>query len=103
MKKIIMLAAIGMISTNAMAGPMYDSKSMTCSSIHERIAREGSIVLKFASHQPGSLMYNRYVSNSMSCLGQGSMTSASVPTSDDPSCKVKTCSFATGKGPNKNH
>jgi hypothetical protein len=39
----------------------------------------------------------------MTCIGQGAMVSASVPTSDDPSCKVKTCSPITGKGPNKNH
>ncbi|QND44272.1 hypothetical protein HB780_00100 (plasmid) [Rhizobium lusitanum] len=103
MKKIIMLAAIAMMSTNAMAGPMYDSKSLTCSSIHEKIASEGSIVLKYPSSNPAALTYNRYVSNSMSCLGQGAITSSSVPTSDNQSCKVKTCSFVTGKGPNKNH
>lgn len=104
MKTIIILAAVGMISTtNAMAMSAYNSKSMSCATVHEKMAQEGSIVLRYPSHHPGMMMYNRTVSNSMSCLGQGAMTSASVPTSDDPSCKIKTCSFATGKGPNKNH
>ncbi|WP_234910094.1 hypothetical protein [Agrobacterium rhizogenes] len=103
MKTIITLAAIAMMSTNAMAMSAYNSKSMTCASVHEKIAQEGSIVLRYPSHQPGLMLFNRTVTNSMSCLGQGAMTSASVPTSDDPSCKIKTCSFTTGKGPNKNH
>ncbi|MDR6900438.1 hypothetical protein [Rhizobium miluonense] len=103
MKTIIILAAIGMFSTNAMAMSAYNSKSMTCAAVHEKMAQEGSIVLRYPSHHPGLMMYHRTVSNSMACLGQGAMASASVPTSDDPSCKIKTCSFATGKGPNKNH
>ena len=103
MKKIIILAAIGLFSTNAMAMSAYESKSLTCSTVHEKIAKEGSIVLRYPSHHPGMPMYYRTVSNSMECLGQGGMASASVPTSDDPKCKIKTCSFATGKGPNKNH
>ncbi|MEF0943307.1 hypothetical protein [Rhizobium sp. BR 362] len=103
MKKIIMLAAMGMVCTNAIAGPMYNSKSMTCSSVRDKMAQEGTVVLQYPSSHPGLMMYNRYVSNSMSCLGQGAMASASVPTSDDPKCKMKTCNFTTGKGPNKNH
>lgn len=103
MNKFILVALAGMISTSAMAAPMYDSKSMTCSSVHEMMAKNGMVVLRIPSHQAGSMAYNRYVSNSMSCLGQGAMSSATVPTSDDPACKMKTCSFTTGKGPNKNH
>lgn len=103
MKMIIILAAIGMISTDAMAMSTHDSKSMTCSIVHEKMSQEDSIVLRYPSHHPGLMMYYRTVSNSMSCLGQGVMASASVPTSDEPSCKIKTCSFTTGKGPNKNH
>ena len=103
MKTIIMLAAIGLISTNAMAMSAYDSKSMTCSTVHEKMAHDGSVVLRYPSHHPGLMMYSRTVSNSMSCLGQGAMASTSVPTSDDPSCKIKTCNFTTGKGSNKNH
>ncbi|NLR97603.1 hypothetical protein HGP17_12360 [Rhizobium sp. P38BS-XIX] len=103
MKTMIIVAAIGMMSTNAMAMSAYNSKSMSCATVHEKMAQEGSIVLRYPSHHPGMMMYNRTVSNSMACLGQGAMASASVPTSDDPNCKIKTCSFGTGKGPNKNH
>jgi hypothetical protein len=104
MKKIILLAAIGLFSTNAVAMSRYDSQSLTCSSVHDKMARDGSVVLRYPSHRyPNLMMYNRYVSNSMACLGQGAMASATVPTSDDPNCKVKTCISVTGKGPNKNH
>ncbi|NKJ39862.1 hypothetical protein [Rhizobium sp. SG570] len=104
MKKIILFAAIGLFSTHAMAMESYNSKSLSCSTVHEKIAKEGSIVLKYPSSKvAGMNMYYRTVSNSTACLGQGAMANASVPTSDDPKCKIKTCSFATGKGPNKNH
>jgi hypothetical protein len=105
MKKIILLAAIGLFATNAMAMSSYPSKSMSCSDLHDMMKKEGgSVVLKYPSSKvPGMMMYYRTVSNSMQCLGQGGMAGASVPTSDDPKCKIKTCSFATGKGPNKNH
>jgi len=104
MKKIILLAAIGLISTNAVAMPRYDSQSLTCSSVHDKIAQQGSVVLQHPSHlYPNLALYDRYVSNAMTCLGQGAMASATVPTSDDPNCKVKTCVAVTGKGPNKSH
>ncbi|MBN8949190.1 MULTISPECIES: hypothetical protein [unclassified Rhizobium] len=103
MKTIIILAAIVLTSTNAMAISAYNSQSLTCATVHEKMAQEGSIVLRYPSHSGNVTLFNRTVSNSMSCLGQGTMTSATVPTSDDPKCKIKTCSFGTGKGPNKNH
>ncbi|MDE1994738.1 MAG: hypothetical protein KGI75_19695 [Rhizobiaceae bacterium] len=102
MKKIILLAAMALISSNAMA-EMHNSKSMTCSTIRDRVKQEGKMALQYPSSHPGLMMYNRYVSNSMSCLGQGSMASVTVPTSDDPKCKMRTCVFITGKGSNKNH
>ena len=102
-KKLILIAAIGMTATNAMAISRYDASSMSCASVHQKIAQEGAVVLQYPSHKPGLMMYNRYVSNSMMCIGQGSTASTKVSTSDDPSCKVVTCSNANGKGPNKNH
>ncbi|PZM17195.1 hypothetical protein [Rhizobium tubonense] len=104
MKKMILLAAFAMLASNAMAMSRHDSSSLTCSAIHDKIAQEGSIVLRYPSHRdPNLMMYNRYVANSMSCIGQGSMSSATVPTRDDPNCKVRMCNPVTGKGPNKNH
>jgi hypothetical protein len=104
MKTLFVFAAVGLIASNAMAISAYDSKSMTCSDIQQKMKQEGQIVLRYpSSSHSDMMMYNRYVSNSTSCLGQGAMTSANVPTADGQPCKVKTCSFTTGKGPNKNH
>jgi hypothetical protein len=104
MKKIVLFAAVGLLASNAMAMSRYDSQSLTCASIHDRIAQDGAIVLRYPSKMhPDLMMYNRYVSNAMTCMGQGVMASATVPTSDDPNCKVKLCNPTTGKGPNKNH
>ncbi|MDL2399494.1 hypothetical protein [Rhizobium mayense] len=104
MKKIILLAAIGLFSTNAVAMSRHDSQSLTCSAVHDEMAKDGMVVLRHPSHaHPDMMMYDRYVTNSTACIGQGAMGTVSVPTKDDPNCKVKTCVFATGKGPNKNH
>lgn len=103
MKKIILLAALGLFASNAMAMSRHNSQSMTCAEVHDEIARDGMMVLRYPSKQkPDMMMHNRAVTNSMSCVGQGSMGGTTVPTSDDPKCKVKTCNPTTGKGPNKN-
>lgn len=103
MKTLFVFAAVALIASNAMAMSEYDSKSMSCPEIQQK-AKQGSIVLRYpSSTEPDVTLYNRTVSNSMSCLGQGAMASANVPSADGKPCKIKTCSFATGKGPNKNH
>ena len=103
MKTLIIVAAVGMMATNAMAMSRYNASSMSCAAVHQKIAEEGAVVLQYPSHHPGLMMYNRYVSNSMMCIGQGSTSGVKVSTSDDPNCKVVTCANSNGKGPNKNH
>jgi hypothetical protein len=102
MKKIILLMALALSASSAMAMSRYDSHRMTCSALHDKIAREGEIVLRYPSHSVSNLMmYDRYVSSSAACVNRGTMSSASVPTSDDPSCKVQRCVSTTGKGHNR--
>lgn len=104
MKKIILVTATVMICSNAMAMSAYDSKSLTCSAVHDKIAQERSVVFRYPSRQQsGVMMYNRSVSNPIACLGQGAMATVNIPTSDNPACKIKTCNFTTGKGSTKNH
>jgi hypothetical protein len=103
MKKMLFIAAVGLLATNAMAMSSYVAKSVTCENVHQKIAQEGAVVLKFPSHQPGMMMYNRFVSNSTMCLGQGGSSRTSIAVSDNLKCPVMTCSTTTGKGPNKNH
>ncbi|PZM07977.1 hypothetical protein CPY51_29945 [Rhizobium tubonense] len=76
---------------------------MTCSAIHEKVAYKGAVVSMYPSTRPGLALFNRYVSNSLSCLGQGALGKASVPTIDDPRCPVTTCYLVTGKGPAKKY
>jgi hypothetical protein len=104
MKTMLMIALVGMIGTNAMAMSSYESRDMSCSSVHQKVSQDGLAVFEYPSKREDNvMMYSRAVTNSMSCLGQGAMASASVPTTDDPNCKIKTCVPVTGKGSNKNH
>lgn len=102
MKRLLFIAAAGLLATNAMAMSSYDAKSVSCGTVHEKIAQEGAVVLKYPSHQPGVMMYNRYISNATMCIGQGGASRTSIAVSDDPKCPVVACNTTTGKGPNKN-
>jgi hypothetical protein len=100
LKKLFLLMVFGLFATSAAALPRYDSQSLTCSSIHDKIAQDGAVVLQYPSrHAAGVMMYDRYVSGSNYCTMGWSMASRSVPASDNPDCKVRMCSSMTGKGP----
>ncbi|MFT4181006.1 MAG: hypothetical protein QM636_03700 [Rhizobium sp.] len=102
MKTIMLVAAFGLCASSAMAISRYDTPSMSCAAVHDKVAQEGEIVLQHPSHTVNNLtVYDRYVSNSAACVNRGIPTKASVPTSDDPSCKVLLCAPATGKGHNR--
>ncbi|MDE1992484.1 MAG: hypothetical protein KGI75_08265 [Rhizobiaceae bacterium] len=102
MKKIILVTVLGLIASNAMAMPRYDTQSMTCTTIQNKLAKDGSAVLSHPSTKvKGLMMYDLYVTNGSTCFGQGNMAGASVPASDNPNCKVKACAIAPTKGHNK--
>jgi hypothetical protein len=103
MKRIILIAAaLGLLATNALAETSItrmDSSTMTCEAVQSRLKQDGTAVLRYPSQKvPGMMMYNRYVASNTPCVGQGVMASSSVPTSDNPKCKVKMCGSNTGKG-----
>jgi len=50
MKKIILLAAIGMLASNAMAMSRHEFPVPYLFVCHEKVAREGSVVLRYPSH-----------------------------------------------------
>ncbi|TCR76759.1 MULTISPECIES: hypothetical protein [Rhizobium/Agrobacterium group] len=102
MKRLLFIAAVGLLATNAMAMSSYDAKSVSCGTVHQKIAQEGAVVLRYPSHHPGMMMYNRYVTNSTMCVGQGGSSRTTIAVSDDLKCPVMTCNTTTGKGPNKN-
>ncbi|HEY0123477.1 MAG TPA: hypothetical protein VGC14_17285 [Rhizobium sp.] len=102
MKKIMLVAAFGLCASSAMAISRYDTQSMSCAAVHDKIAQEGEVVLQHPSHNVGNpMIYDRYVSNSAACVNRGIPSKASVPTADDPSCKVQLCTPATGRGHNR--
>jgi hypothetical protein len=80
----------------------YDAKAVTCETVHQKVAQDSAVVLKYPSHRPGMIMYNRYVSNAAMCIGQGGASTTTIATINDPKCRVMTCNTTTGKGPNKN-
>ncbi|MGO4436783.1 hypothetical protein [Rhizobium sp. RAF56] len=96
---LVVAAACGLFATSALAVSRHSSQSMTCAAVHDMVAREGSVVFYFpSSKKPDLMLYNRFVSSMTPCMGQSSMTSGTVPTLDDPKCKLKTCAASSGKG-----
>ena len=102
MKTIFLLTILSLFASNALAMSRYNSHSMTCSALHDMIAREGEIVLRYPSGSYNNLMmYDRYVSSSAACVNRGVMSRATVPTSDNQKCPVQRCVTTTGKGHNR--
>jgi hypothetical protein len=102
MRKSILLAAFALLATQASAETprmRMNSASMTCQAVQDTIHQHGQVVLRYASkNKPDMMMHNMYVANSTPCVGQGVIGATTVPTSDNPKCKVSYCSPNTGKG-----
>jgi len=99
MKKIVLIAVASLCASSAMALPRYNSEALSCSAIHDKIAEDGAVVLQRPSGEAnGPEVYDRYVSSPAGCMEWGAATKASVPSSDDPNCKVQYCAALTGKG-----
>jgi hypothetical protein len=102
MKRFILLAALGLLATDALAATpvmRQNPNGMTCESVQGMIKQHGKVVLHWPSEKkPDMTMYNMYVADSTHCVGQGVIGGTTVATSDNPKCKVSYCASNTGKG-----
>lgn len=89
---ILALAAMAALisSQPASAISRYNSTTMTCDAVHERIAREGAVIFRYPG-RTGVTLYDRYVSGDRHCAGGEYAKSDSIPTKDTRSCPIRKC------------
>jgi len=91
MKATVLLAfALSLVSIEAHAISRYNSESMSCDRVQMVLRNEGAAILSYRS-KSNIPLYDRYVTNSGFCTGSDITKLYSVPTSDNPRCKVLKC------------
>lgn len=81
---------------DALAISRYNSGSMTCSAIHDTLARERAAIFRYPSSTSGVQLYDRYVSGSVQCTA-GTEARQSVIPSRDGGCAVVSCRQSWGR------
>lgn len=93
------LAALTVVMSGQQASAIsrYNSTSMTCDAVHNRIAREGAVIFRYPG-RTGITLYDRYVSDERYCAGGEYAKSDSIPTKDSRSCPVRQCEMRPSPG-----
>jgi len=97
MKAMVVLAsALSLVSVEAQAISQYNSQSMSCDRVQAVVQGEGAVILHYSSaRNPGLPLYDRYVANGTYCQVTEYAKLASVPASDQQSCRVLKCADMT--------
>lgn len=88
---LVFAGCLSLLAAEAHAINRYTSTSMTCSKVQATISREGAAIMQYRSPRTGLPLYDRYVKNRLFCPGGQTTDWASIPTSDQKSCRVYRC------------
>lgn len=92
MKHVLLAALLLAGASPAVAISRYQSPSLTCEQARDVIRREGAVILRYPSERVQNLTrYDRYVRNSGYCDSNEYADWTTVPTRDNPSCRVLAC------------
>lgn len=84
-------ACLSLLSSETHAINRYTSTSMTCARVKATISQEGAAIMRYTSPRTGVIRYDRYVANRSFCRPGETTEWASIPTSDQRSCRVNRC------------
>ena len=88
---IVVLATI-VAASPAAAISRYDTQSLTCDQVRQRVISEGAVILRYPSKRvPGMTLYDRYVTRNAQCESHEYAERAYVPTRDVARCPVLNC------------
>ena len=81
-----------MLAAPAMAIERIETPQTDCATIQAFIARSGEAILRYPSTRVANYtLYDRYVSDDRFCRRDERTDLTSVPSRDNPSCRVYTC------------
>lgn len=87
----IVLVALG-VASPAAAISRYNSTTLTCDQVRQRVINESAVVLRYPSTRVrGMTLYDRYVTRNAQCDANQYAERAYVPTRDEARCPVLNC------------
>lgn len=87
---VVLAIGLSLASFDALAISRYNSQSMTCDRVQAAVRSQGAAILSYRSSSNAPL-YDRYVAHGGFCHASDVTRLATVPTSDNRSCKVLRC------------
>nr|WP_222857922.1 hypothetical protein [Rhizobium cauense] len=91
-KKLVVVIAFVMAASPALAISRYNSLSMSCQAARAAIHNEGAVILRYPSKRvSGMTLFDRYIRNSRYCDANKYAEWTTVPTRDNPRCRVLNC------------
>ncbi len=96
MKKLLL--AIGLLAVSVPAGAVsrYSTPGLSCARVQAILESEGAAILRYPSRRNAQLtLYDIYAANTSYCPQNEIAKPATVPTSDNPRCRVRRCQPAS--------
>ncbi len=91
-RKVLVFTAALLAATPALAISRYNSQTISCDRARAAIHNEGAVILRYPSTRVrGMTLYDRYVRNSRMCDANEYAEWTTVPTKDNPKCRVLNC------------
>ncbi|MBB3964021.1 hypothetical protein [Rhizobium metallidurans] len=92
MRKVLVFIAALIAATPTLAISRYNSQTISCDRARAAIHNEGAVILRYPSTRVrGMTLYDRYVRNSRMCDANEYAEWTTVPTKDNPKCRVLNC------------
>ena len=90
MKKIAVTLALVLAASPALAISRYNPLTTSCQSVRAAIHNQGAVIFRYTSPR-GLPLYDRYVRNSNYCDATDYAEWTSIPSKDNPKCRVLNC------------
>jgi hypothetical protein len=92
MKKLLLAAAVLLVSLPANAISRYNSTTMSCDEVKGTIRQDGEAIMRYNSPRNPSLQLDgRYVRNDLFCRQSERAETVFIPSADRRSCPVYEC------------
>jgi hypothetical protein len=88
----ILTIAATLLAQPVLAISRYNSTTLTCDQVRQRVISEGAVILRYPSTRvAGMTLYDRYVTRNALCDPHEYAERAYVPTRDTDRCPVLAC------------
>lgn len=99
MRKFVLALGMVAVASPALAISRYNSMSYSCADLQAIVQQDGQAIFHYPSKMTGIGLYERLVSNKTTCSNSQMMHRMTIPTKDNPRCRVLTCRWGNDLRP----